>query len=116
MRNLKKMPEQIAHQALHVLQLEQAVANLKEAIAAEEAEIDRAIAFSESYKNDAQRKAARSELLEGDAELAQLRHQLKEAVAGAAEAEIELTLLRNTFAIAKLEARERIARTEALVA
>lgn len=75
------------------------------------ARLERTIAFDDSLKNDAQRKARRAELMELEEyqdTLAALQNFQDEK----ALIEIDLQLLRNQFSVLKLELRQAIAQTE----
>lgn len=86
---------------------------MRSAILELEAEIDSCIAFGE-FKNDAQRKAAKSQLLKENNFYDQRCSQLQVLTDKYAHEEIALNLIKNNFTVAKLEARERIAKMETL--
>lgn len=109
---LKQYPNAIANQQTELLELRQTIGQVKTAIASCEAELDRAIAFDAELKNESQRKVKRAELIKADLNLLQLREQLTELEYEHAKAEINLSLLLNQFAIAKLERRRTIAQME----
>jgi hypothetical protein len=71
-----------------------------------------AIAFDTTLKNDAQRKAKRSELLDEHPNYWEQQEILAQAKAKREAVFIELCLRRNEFSVLKLERREAIARLE----
>jgi hypothetical protein len=113
--SLHKIPQAIADQSYKQLALDGEIRTVREVIALHESEIDSAIAFGE-FKNDAQRKAAKLQMMqENDALQANLK-ALQVLSEKRDKGAIELGLLRDRFSIAKLEARERIAKLESLTA
>lgn len=109
---LKQYPNAIANQQTQLLELRQIISQVNEAIASREVEIDQAIAFNPELKNEGQRKVKRVELVKADSALLPLQNRLAELEYEQAKAEINLTLLLNQFAIAKLERRRTIALME----
>ncbi len=82
-------------------------------VAALEAEIETAIAFSNDFKNEQQqRKAAKLDWQAGE-KYTQRKNQLQEAKYQVAKTEIELGYWRNLFAVAKLELRLQTSKLEA---
>ncbi|WP_434684009.1 hypothetical protein [Pseudanabaena minima] len=113
---LNRLPQAIADQSYKILALDKKIREVRETVASFEIEIERTIAFSQDLKNDSQRKSLKSQMiLENEALQDSLKH-LQALTTEREESSIELTLLRDRFAIAKLEARERIAKTESLAA
>jgi hypothetical protein len=112
---LNRLPQAIADQSYKMLALDEEIRHCREIIATYDSEIDNAIAFGE-FKNDAQRKAAKSQMiLENEALQANVKC-LQALTTSRDKGAIELGLLRDRFSIAKLEARERIAKIESLAA
>jgi len=109
---LADYPAAIAHLQRQILDLDQNLIGLAESVKVFEAEIEKAIAFDSSLKNDAQRKARRIEMQQTDGDYYQASRLLKEKKEQRELLAIELELLRNSFAIAKLERREAIAQLE----
>jgi hypothetical protein len=70
------------------------------------------IAFDCDLKNAEQRKSKRMDLIYSNPELASLCSQLAELDYQLEKAEIDLSLIFNQFAIAKLEKRQTIAQLE----
>jgi hypothetical protein len=110
---LSKYPRAIESQELEVHELETKAGILKAAIVEAESEIDAQIAFDESLKNEAQRKAKRWELVKANPKLQQLRDELAETEYNAEIAAIRCRRLQAVFSLQKLEKREAIARIEA---
>ena len=113
--NLSTFPHSIATASYELLALSAKLRNARSAILDIESEIDSAIAFGE-FKNDAQRKAAKSQLLKEHSLYDLSCDQLQELSDLYSHAEIKLNLVKNNFAVGKLEARERIAKMESLAA
>lgn len=113
MLKLIDYPAAIATQEHNLLTVEQNIRQVKEQILNLNNQFDYAIAFDADLKNDLQRKAKRSELMNSDDYRAAVgRLQRAEDVHAAMS--IELTLLRNEFSVLKLQLREVIASTERL--
>lgn len=100
-------PAAIAEQQRKVLQADQRIRRLQDVVYHLTAEIDTAIAFDASLKNDAQRKAKRLELMSA-VEYRTAVANLQIAQDQRAELDIDLTLLRNQLSVLKLEKREAI--------
>jgi multidrug resistance efflux pump len=77
--------------------------------------IEQAIAADLDLKNEQQRKAKRLELLNGNDYLSAQRI-LQTYSDSRASLEINLSLLRNQFTVAKLEIRQAVAQAEAIAA
>lgn len=112
---LNKLPQAIADQSYKQLALDAEIRTVREAIALHESEIDTTIAFGE-FKNDAQRKAAKMQMMTENESLQASLRALQLLIERRDKGAIELNLLRDRFSIAKLEARERIAKLESLTA
>jgi len=110
--HLKQYPKAIAFQQTQILELRQALRQVRATIIGREIDIDKAIAFDTELKNDTQRKAKRAELVRGDVDLLFLLEQLESLDDQREAAEIEVNRLLNQFAIAKLEKRQTIAQME----
>ena len=109
---LKDYPQAIADLEKELIQIDRRISAGREQVAICLNVIDRQIAFNQELKNDAQRKAKRTELMETDADYITVSLELKKAEAVRAELEVDLNLLTRTFSILKLERREAIARME----
>lgn len=109
---LHEFPQAIAEQEQRLLEQKQVVLSLKDQVDYYDYQFDYAIAFDIDLKNDLQRRAKRAELLQEETYRALLL-KLRAATEAAAAIEIRLQLTQNQFAVAKLEARERIAKIEA---
>ncbi len=112
--NLSTFPHAIAKASYEMLDLTAKIRNLRSAILDIESEIDSAIAFGE-FKNDAQRKAAKAQMLKEHQTYSELCDRLQGLTDQQAKAQIDLDLIKNNFAIGKLEMRERIADKESLI-
>lgn len=113
--NLSTFPHAIATASYELLALGTKIRNVRSAILDIESETDNAIAFGE-FKNDAQRKAAKAQLLKESDLYSDLSENLQSLSDQYSHAEIKLNLVKNNFTIGKLEARERIAKMESLAA
>lgn len=109
---LNQYPEAIASLQRQILELDQHIISLTESVKIFEAEIDKAIAFDSSLKNDAQRKAKKIEMQQSDGDYYQSSRLLKETKEKRDSLAIDLELVRNCFTVAKLEKREAIATLE----
>ena len=112
---LSNFPHAIANSSYELLALGAKIRDIRSAILDIESEIDNVIAFSE-FKNEAQRKAAKAQMLKENESYSELATRLQKLTDEYSHAEVGMNLIKNNFAIAKLEARERIAKMEALVA
>jgi hypothetical protein len=104
-------PTAIAQQQRQLLQSEQHIRRLQDVLNHLTAEIDTAIAFDSTLKNDAQRKAKRVEMMASPAYRKSLANLLM-AQDKRTEIEIDLNLLRNQLSVLKLEMRETITNRE----
>jgi hypothetical protein len=109
---LQQFPEAIADLQRRILKADQQIRQLSESVAIFSAAIDREIAFDPNLKNDAQRRARRSELMESDGDYIEAANALKAAQDQREMLLIELQLLHNQFAVLKLGMREAIALKE----
>ena len=112
---LSTFPQRIADQSYKLLIFNGAIRDAREAIAVFENEIDSVIAFGE-FKNDGQRKAAKAQMMAENEALQDLFISLRNLNTERDRAAIEFDLLKHSFSVRKLEARERIAKMESLVA
>jgi predicted GIY-YIG superfamily endonuclease len=110
--HLNEYPQAIADVQKHLNSARLKVRQLKESVAVFESEIEQAIAFNDTLKNDTQRKAKRQELTQTHSDLITYKTQLAKAEAVEVNLEIELQLLLNQFSVLKLERREAIAQLE----
>ncbi len=109
---LNEYPTAIADLERQLLEVDQRILNRKEQLAFCLSVIDRAVAFNAELKNDTQRKAERSRLMETDPDYIKANLELRKSEAIRGEMEIDLNLLTRTFSLLKLERREAIARME----
>ncbi|NJP12234.1 MAG: hypothetical protein HC866_24505 [Leptolyngbyaceae cyanobacterium RU_5_1] len=109
---LNEYPTAISDLQKEILHIDQKLRAQRETVAFCLNSIDRAIAFDQVLKNDSQRKAKRTELMETDADYIKANGELKRLEDLRAELDIDLQLLRNTFSLLKLERREKIAQIE----
>lgn len=109
---LSEYPQAIAQLQRQMVQLETQIKSLKEIVGYSLNEIDRRIAFDDTLKNDAQRKAKRSQLLETDGDYISAAAQLRQQEIVRDNLAIELELMRSTFSVLKLERRAVIATLE----
>jgi len=112
MMHLNEYPQAIAKLQHQLLDIDRKLTCQREQVAVCLNVIDRAIAFNGDLKNDSQRKAHRSELMETDGDYITDLIQMKKLEDVRGSLEIDLRLLTNTFSILKLERRESIARLE----
>lgn len=110
--NLNEYPQEIAKLQRSILEVDQNLIGLAESVKIFEAEIDKEIAFDALLKNDSQRKARRIELQQIDGDFYQASRRLLQIREKRELLAIDLELLRNRFAITKLEKREAIAQME----
>jgi len=110
--HLKQYPKAIATQQTQLLELRRAIRQTRGTIAGKEIDIDKAVVFDDTLKNEAQRKVKRSELIGNDVDLLHLLERLDELDDQKEAAEIDLNRLMNQLAIAKLEKRQTIAQME----
>ncbi|NJP12690.1 MAG: hypothetical protein HC866_27175 [Leptolyngbyaceae cyanobacterium RU_5_1] len=113
---LNEYPRAIADLQQELLHIDQKLRLQRETVAFCLNAIDRAIAFDQILKNDNQRKAKRTELMESDQDYITANNELKRLEDLKGELEIDLQLLRNTFSLLKLERREAIAQLEVTAA
>lgn len=113
--NLSTFPHAIATAQTKLIKLTRELAIARNALTIEEAEIDKAIAFSSDFKNDSQRKAAKVQMLQESAKYQELSALFDSINEKYQLADINLQLIKNNFAIGKLEMRERIADKESLI-
>lgn len=110
---LKEYPSAIAVLEIAIHQLDQEIAILQNNRHKVEYDIDQQIAFDTTLTNDAKRKAMRVALLEMHPDYSNYEDKLEVFKNHRTLDLIELNELRGNFSVAKLEARERIARIEA---
>ncbi|MGB8701907.1 MAG: hypothetical protein WCD18_21030 [Thermosynechococcaceae cyanobacterium] len=109
---LQQYPYEIAKLQREMVKLDTLIRSLKETVGYSLNDIDRRIAFDETLKNDSQRKAKRSQLLETDGDYISASIQLRENEVSRDNLAIDIELLRSTFSILKLQRREAIATME----
>jgi len=110
--NLNEYPQAIAKLQTQTTNFDLAIDQTQTVLKQIESEIDSTIAFDTTLKNDAQRKAKRSELLDEHPNYWEQQEILAQAKAKREAVFIELCLRRNEFSVLKLERREAIARLE----
>jgi hypothetical protein len=114
--NLSNFPHAIATAQQKLLNLGRDITIIRNALLLEENSIDQAIAFSSDFKNDSQRKTAKAQMLNESNLYQSMTKQLNDLTEQYNRADINLQLVKNNFTVAKLEARERIAKLETLTA
>lgn len=112
---LKEFPQAIAQVQRQLLKTDQQLRQLSESVAILTAAIERQIAFDPTLKNDAQRKARRTELMESDRDYIAAANALKSVQDRRETLLIELQFLRNQFSVLKLDVRAAIATKELAV-
>jgi hypothetical protein len=113
---LSNFPHAIATAQQKLLNLGRDITIIRNHLLLEENSIDQAIAFSPDLKNDTQRKTAKAQMLQESALYQSLTKNLADLTDKYNRADINLQLIKNNFAVAKLEMRERIAKMETLAA
>lgn len=113
--SLATFPQRIADQSYKLLIFDGTIRDAREAIAIFESGIDSEIAFGE-FKNDGQRKVAKAQMMGENQALQDLLISLRGLTTERDKSAIEFALLKDSFSIRKLEARERIAKIESLAA
>ena len=106
---LQSLPTEIYDASLQLLQQNQLIRRLQQQVAAYEAEVAAAVAFDSDLKNEAQRKAQSTELLNHPDHQRTL-DELQAARDRAVHIEIHLTYLNNLFKVECLLAQQSIAR------
>lgn len=106
---LSKYPGAIATLELQVLGMSKEVESLIIQVKNIEGEVDLAIGQNTDYKNDTQRKAARSQALQAHKSYSNLQQSLNIQQGEKAEKQIELNKTINQFSVAKLEMQLQIA-------
>ena len=110
---LQNYPTAIAEKQRQLLSIQQQLRVAKETVAFALSGIERKIAFDDTLKNEAQRKAKKKALTETDIDYIEANTALRRLEEVSAEQDIELGLLLNQFSVLKLEARQEIASLEA---
>lgn len=108
---LTHYPAAIAEKQRELLRLDQRIRRQQDVLQNMTAEIDTAIAFDTTLKNDAQRKAKRIEAMRS-ADYRWAVANLLMAQDERTEVEIDLNLLRNQLSVLKLEMREAVTNRE----
>lgn len=114
--NLSSFPHAIATAQQKLLNIGRNITIIRNHLLLEENSIDQAIAFSSDFKNDSQRKTAKIQMLNESNLYQSMTKQLADLTEQYNRADINLQLVKNNFTVAKLEARERIAKLETLAA
>lgn len=112
---LKEYPNAIADLQLEINQMDLEISILQGSIRLVEYDIDQQIAFDTSLTNDAKRKSMRNALLEMHPHYAEHEEKLGDLKNQRQLNLIELDRILREFSVAKLEARERIARFETCI-
>lgn len=108
---LAEYPELIARAHFELLKTEQAARDFQAALDQVVAKIKLEIAFDPGLKNEQQREARKLELMQGS-EVGAIVSSLNACKDEQARKAIELELLRNQFAVAKIAERRAIAQLE----
>lgn len=109
---MKTLPTQIAKIRREMLLLGQQLTKINDQIAEIEFPIDRQIVFSPDFKNEAQRKIARTEALQAIDGYSESLVEARSLQAHIDELSIDLEFTRSKLSIAKLGKRDQIARLE----
>jgi hypothetical protein len=109
---MKTLPTQIAKIRREMLSLGQQLTKINDRITEIELPIDRQVVFNPDFKNEPQRKIARTEALQGIDEYRELIVAARSLQAQIDELSIDLEFTRNKLSIAKLGKRDEIARLE----
>ena len=112
---LAEFPDAIAEFERRLNLQNRQISTLLAAIVEIEGEVDGKIAFDANLKNDAQRKAKRTELL-AESFYQKCLADCEEAQDRRREVEIDLERLQNLFTIAKLQMRHETAQLEQAIA
>lgn len=109
---LHEYPDKIAkiQTDLHHLDIE--ISALVDDVKLIELEIDKQISFNADFKNEAQRKTARKELLDEHSEYWEVCESLKKLKFSREELSIELIKFQGEFSVKKLLKREFVAKLE----
>ncbi len=107
---LNQYPATIAQAAGKVNSLDSQIAAIELLINRLEGNADKVAAFEPDLKNENQRKARRFDVLQANLEYQRAIDSLLQLNAEKANAVAHLEYLRNQFSVAKLEARQAIAR------
>jgi hypothetical protein len=107
--DLTDFPKNIANAQLKLLQCDQVVRGMQRLYESEIGKIKSAIAFDGTLKNEQQRAAKQFELMDCE-ELRSITNMVAKAQDDKTVALIELDLVRNQFAVAKLQTRQDLAR------
>ncbi|AFY48974.1 hypothetical protein Nos7524_3172 [Nostoc sp. PCC 7524] len=110
MMQLSHYPDAIAQAAQRANEIDSQLMAVQQQINRFEGNADRVAAFEMDLKNDAQRKARRSEVLLVNQEYQKAMDTFIRLTAEKANAIAHVEYLRNQFSVAKLEARLAIAR------
>ena len=114
--NLYDYPQVIANLQQRLFSLDCSLLEAQKIIAAIQVESDAKVAFSDEFRNDAQRKAARQKFLDNHPRLWEHQEFYETTKRAREKVRIELELRCNEFSVLKLQRRENIARLEAKVA
>jgi hypothetical protein len=109
---LSDYPSAIAQSAKNLLKAERSLKSSKTKVDEITSQIDAAIAFDPELKNDVQRKAKRTELLQAECYVdafTEFRFRTEQLE----DQQVEHQLLKDQFTVAKLESRQAIASLEA---
>lgn len=109
---LQDYPTAIADKQRELLNIRQQLRIAKETITFMLADIDRKIAFDGDLKNEAQRKAKKTKLMETDLDYIEANTTLRQLQDIEAQEDIELGLLLNQFSVLKLQTRQATASLE----
>ena len=110
---LQDYPTAIADKQRELVNIRQQLQIAKETITFVLADIERKIAFDRDLKNEAQRKARKTKLMETDQDYIEANTILRQLQDIEAQEDIELGLLLNQFSVLKLQTRQTIATLEA---
>lgn len=109
---LNEYPQAIAKLQRKILKLDHNIIALQDTLSILAVEIEKQVVSDASLTNDTKRKAKRLELQQLDPDYHRAATELRDAQANRDSFDIELQLLRNQFAVLKLETRQAIALIE----
>lgn len=112
---IHEYPEAIATQRSLILAIDKQIRNAKESMLLQKLKIREAVTLYPELKNEIQRGIKLDLMLLEDKDFVEISGILNSLLDHKSQLEIQAEFLVNKFTIAKLELRNRIARTESLV-
>lgn len=114
LEKLKNLPGEIASVRRQLIEISNQLQVANGVLKSIEQDVDLDIAFSSALKNEAQRKAQRSQCLGNDPDYAYWEVQATSLRVTQARLEIQVAFLANQFTVTQLEVRMELAQLEAL--